>query len=69
MRQGNTRPLARISIDVDRELCACMSQLLRHVLDWGIGLIELDGRITMPQVVDTIDAHLWCGLAECVCMA
>ena len=69
MRQGHTHPLVRISIDVDCDLRARTSQLLRHVLDRGVVLVELDGRITMPQVVNMVDAYLLCGLAECVCMA
>ena len=43
---------------VDRDLNARMPQLLRHVLDGSMVLVELDGRITMPQVVDTVDAQL-----------
>ena len=33
-----------------------MPQLLGHVLDGGMKLIGLDGRIAVPQIVDTIDA-------------
>ncbi len=34
-----------------------MSQLLGHVLDGSMILIELDGSITVPQIVDAIDAQ------------
>ena len=34
-----------------------MSQLLRHVLDGSMILIELDGSITVPQIVEAIDAQ------------
>ena len=41
-------------VGVDRDLNARMPQLLGHVLDRGMVLIELDRRVAMPEIVDAI---------------
>jgi len=55
IREGNTGHLARMAIGVHRDLDAGMPQLLRDILNGSMILIELDTRITVPQVVDAID--------------
>src|SRR5437867_13379056 len=44
-------------IGVYGDLDARMPQLLGHVLDGSMILIELNGRIAMPQIVDAIDVQ------------
>jgi hypothetical protein len=44
-------------IGVHRDLDARMPQLLGHVLNGRMVLIELDGGIAVPQIVDAIDAQ------------
>jgi len=44
-------------VGVHGDFDARMPQLLGHVLDGGMKLIGLDGRIAVPQIVDTIDAQ------------
>jgi hypothetical protein len=44
-------------IGVHRDLDARMPQLLGHVLNGRMVLIELDGGIAVSQIVDAIDAQ------------
>ena len=57
IRQRDTGALAGMPIGVYGDLDARMPQLLGHVLDGGMILIELDGRIAVPKIMDAIDVQ------------
>ena len=52
--QGNTGALAGMSVGVYGDCDAGMPQLLGHVLDGGMILIELDRRVAMAEIVDAV---------------
>jgi PIN like domain len=57
IRQRDTGALARMPVSIHGDRDARMPQLLRDILNGGMMLIELDGRIAVPQIVDTIDTQ------------
>jgi len=44
-----------MAVGINGDLNAGMPQLLRHALDGGMMLIQLDGRVTMSEIVQAID--------------
>jgi hypothetical protein len=56
IRQSNTGSLAGMAIGIHGNCDAGMPELLRDVLDGGMVLVELDRRVTVPQIMNAIAA-------------